>query len=281
MLEEKILQFLNNPSPIWETELTKNLVDAELIDLSQFNLDLNTYSTQKSYFKSNIGIEEKPILLSGISSNDSIHLEYPQMSSFSFFYEEHGLEPESPSKINDETVQKLKEALNVFKQVPDAAICISHLVKRIQVLKQFDDEIDTSYSHPLIPFSIFVSLCSDSSTISNLRVTESILHEAMHLKLTLIEKYVSLIIPNSIETYYSPWRDEQRPVRGVLHGIFVFRSILEFYRLILSYQEYQIEGEEFIKSRINDIENELQLVSNFIQSSGLTNLGSLFCSKLI
>lgn len=280
MLEDKISQFLNNPSPIWEAELTKDLVNAELAYLSQFELDLTNYSTQKSYFKNNIEAKEKSILISGISSSDSIYLEYPQMSSFNFFYEEHGLEPENQSEIDPDTIEKLKKALDVFRKIPEAYICISTLVKRIQVLKRFDDEIDTSYSHPLIPFSIFVSLCADSSTISNLRVAESILHEAMHLKLTLIEKHVDLIKPDTLENFYSPWRDEQRPLRGVLHGLFVFKSVFEMYKFLCNnLKDYK--NIDHIYYRMEDIIQEFSTLKNLARNDGLTEAGANFVNNLL
>ncbi|WP_165585146.1 aKG-HExxH-type peptide beta-hydroxylase [Chryseobacterium soli] len=280
MLKDNILQFLNNPNPIWETELTKDLVNAELAYLSQFELDLTNYSTQRSYFKKNIKIEEKPILISGISSSDSIYLEYPQVPFFNFFYEEHGLEPENKSEIDDCTFQKLKKALDVFKQIPGANICISSLVKRIQVLKQFDDEIDTSYSHPLIPFSIFISLCTDSSTTSSLRVAESILHEAMHLKLTLIEKHIDLIKPDTLEKFYSPWRDEQRPLRGVLHGLFVFKSVFEMYKFLCNNSK-DYKNTDHIYYRMEDITEEFRTIKNLALNNGFTEAGANFVNNLL
>lgn len=280
MMQDKIFQFLNNPFPLWENDLTSDLVNAQLIDLSQYDLDLTNYSTEGSYFGSNNITEKKPVLIYGTLPKNYIFLEYPQLSSFNFFYEDHGLEPEYTSNISDNTINKLKSAFQVFNLIPSAEDCISSLVKRVQILKQSDDEMDTSYSHPKIPFSIFVSLCNDSSIVSNLRVAESILHEAMHLKLTLIEKHIDLIKPNSSETFYSPWRDEQRPLRGVLHGLFVFRAVLEMYKFLFSNIE-NLKNINHISYRIEDIEKEINLIKELSNSDGLTVYGEKLCSNLL
>lgn len=149
------------------------------------------------------------------------------------FYDEHGLDLLTESEIEaDGALMKFKKAISILHLIEPAYDSITDLVRSIHILKQPDAEIDVSYSHPQIPFSIFVSVCADDSTISNLRVVESILHEAMHLKLTLIENIVPLIKQDSCLLSYSPWRDEHRPTRGVLHGMFVFKVIKDFYEFL-------------------------------------------------
>lgn len=271
-VQDKILSFLNSPFPLWETELTTMLVEHEWQKQFENGIDQLNYTTASSYFK-NVGeIESNNVLLSGNTLEDCIYLEYPSFKKLGNFYEEHGLEPELEINIGNEQIQKLQAALTILDLVPGVKDCISLLVKRIQVLRQDDEEIDTSYSHPEIPFTIFVSLCKDDSMISNLRVAESILHEAMHLKLTLIEKHIDLIVANSKQTFYSPWRDEQRPVRGVLHGLFVFSAIKEFYMAQLS---------NFSKNRISEILINFSMLNEFIYSKGLTKAGGTLVKGLV
>lgn len=274
------MQFLNNPYPIWETSLTTDLVNAELSQLSKSGLDVDNYSTHGGYIKNVSEFRKIPILVSEKSLTESIYLEYPNFSALNFFYEEHGLEPEDYSEINNNSIYKLKKALDIFNLIPDANRCISSLVKRIQILKQVGEEIDTSYSHPEIPFSIFVSLCSDSSVVSNLRVAESILHEAMHLKLTLIEKHVNLIKPDTTETFYSPWRDEQRPLRGVLHGLFVFSAVYEMYKLLYTNVE-SFKNINHIRYRIEDLQEEFMKLKDLGSSHNFTEAGASFVNNLL
>jgi hypothetical protein len=279
-LNDKIISFIDNPFPLWENDLTALLVKNEIQRLSQIGITLENYSTAGSYFQKRMEIESESILLSGTTFKDSIYLEKPQFNVLNDFYEEHGLEIEPESKVGSVEAGKLKGSLSIFEFIPESHKCISTLVKRIQVLKQVEDEIDTSYSHPEIPFSIFISLCRNNSLTSNLRVAESILHEAMHLKLTLIEKHVDLINPNSSETFYSPWRYEQRPIRGVLHGLFVFRSILEMYKLLLN-SLINFNDCMQIYYRIEDIENEFRHLKRLSMNQGFTSMGSSLVNNLL
>ncbi|MDP2162070.1 MAG: HEXXH motif-containing putative peptide modification protein [Flavobacterium sp.] len=279
-LHDKIAFFLDNPFPLWETELTKMLVQNEWKEQLKYGITPDNYSTAKSFLKKSIEIEKKSVLISGDSIDNSIYLEYPSFENLQEFYEEHGLEPELDNNSNGQT-QKLQAALDILNLVPEVKHCISFLVKRIQILRQVDEEIDTSYSHPEIPFTIFVSLCKDDSINSNIRVAESILHEAMHLKLTLIEKHIDLIVPNTNETYYSPWREEQRPVRGVLHGLFVFGAVLGLYKKLEFLKECSSDEKRYIATRIFEINKEFETILSFKNSNGLTSAGRLFCSMLL
>lgn len=271
-LRNKILSFIDNPFPLWENDLTDNLVANELLKLSEFGINLGNYSTAAGYFDKDTQDRKKNILLFGTNLKNSIYLESPQYDLLNEFYEEHGLVPEPESKLGIIEVEKLRDALSVFQLIPECEKCISTIVKSIQVLQQVDDEIDTSYSHPDIPFSIFISLCNSKSVNSDLRVAESILHEAMHLKLTLIEKHVDLIKPNSLETFYSPWRDEQRPLRGVLHGLFVFKGISLLYKEL---QKIILDttANKYLKNRIIDINCEFEQLQKFQYCKGLTDFG--------
>jgi HEXXH motif-containing protein len=153
------------------------------------------------------------------------------------------------------------------------------LVRSIQVLQSEDDEIDVSYSHPGIAFSIFVSLCKDISPLSDLRVAESILHEAMHLKLTLIEKIVPLVKVDTGNRYYSPWREELRPARGVLHGMFVFRTILDFFRGLGVPEGEGIAG--YLTFRKEQIIHELRQLRGFYTCPDFTPDGAILTENLL
>ena len=102
---------------------------------------------------------------------------------------------------------------------------IGSLVRSIHVLRT-DPGYDTSHSDPSIPFSIFVSVPTENERDVVFRVAESVLHEAMHLQLTLMEKSVPMVTCGS--QGYSPWQRRERPVQGLLHGLYVFAVIHQF-----------------------------------------------------
>jgi HEXXH motif-containing protein len=276
---QKIMQnYLEQPLPLWENEITQLLVDykwAALVKQSQ--ITPNTYSIAGCVQKDNSIIEAN---LSLPVTEGNIKIELPS-ADLNGFYEKHGIEPVEITSIeSDDEITKINSALSVLKQIEPVHDFILKIVQSVQLIKAEYPDTDVSYSHPEIPFSIFFSVCEEVSTISDLRVAESILHEAMHLKLTLIETHVDLIEPNSKEIYYSPWRDENRPLRGVLHGLFVFRAILDFYTILLK-KPFTKEINQYLLGRISEIKGEINLIKAFSQSNGLTTSGQKLSFKLL
>lgn len=276
---QKIIQdYLKQPLPLWENEITQLLVDYKWAELAlQSQITPNTYTIAECVIKDR-SVTETNLPLS--DSNYDIKIAVPS-DDLKGFYKKHGIEPFEISTDNAENeIKKIITALDIFQKIEPIQNFILKIVKSIQLIKAEYSDTDVSYSHPEIPFSIFFSVCEDVSIISDLRVAESILHEAMHLKLTLIEYHIDLIEPNSQETFYSPWRDEQRPLRGVLHGLFVFRAILDFY-MILSKKSFTKEIHMYLSSRISEIKREINLIKTFPQSNDLTISGQKLSIMLL
>jgi len=93
-------------------------------------------------------------------------------------------------------------------------------------LDALGDWHDVSHSEPRWPHLIFVSL-PPPTHVGDLRLAEAIVHEAMHLNLSLAEGRTSLIEDDT--QLYSPWRSTARPAGGVLHGVYVFAVLLRFF----------------------------------------------------
>lgn len=277
---QKIIQdYLEQPLPLWENEITNLLVEFKWAELaSQSHTAPNTYTIVGCVIK-DLSVDEINMPLS--LANCDIKIELPS-ENLKGFYVKHGIEPvEVTTTESSEETAKVLSALAMLRHIAPVYDFILKIVKSIQLIKAEYSETDVSYSHPEIPFSIFFSICEEVSIISDLRVAESILHEAMHLKLTLIENHIDLIQPDSKETFYSPWREEERPLRGVLHGIFVFKAIKDFYNLLIpQYQKNPLEI-KFIKFRIHEIEKDFETLKAFPSSQGLSNYGKLFASKLL
>jgi len=253
ILSELIADFVGKPGILWNNEIARELATNKL---KTFVTD---YSLTRSILKDDQVSENSLPLFEG--ENQTV-LALPS-DKLRFFFEDHGLEMLSEIDFPE-------PALSVF---------ISQIVRSIQLLKAWDPETDVSYSHPEVPFSIFISLCENNSINSGLRVAESILHESMHLYLTLIEGVVPLVNNDLKSVYYSPWREEERPVRGVLHGIFVFKAVSDFYHLLFPKVNDEI-AKKYLLRRQKQISDELLLVKNFYNSPGLTELGKQLAFKL-
>jgi HEXXH motif-containing protein len=119
----------------------------------------------------------------------------------------------------------IQAATDLIANVHGLREAIGAVVKSIHLLVA-EPEYDISYSSPAIPFSIFVSVPRADERNAVVRLAEAIIHEAMHLQLTLIEAIVPLI-SGSPTTAFSPWKHEDRPIQGVLHGLYVFGVIFQ------------------------------------------------------
>lgn len=276
---QKIIEnYVERPLPLWENEITQLIIKykwAELAERSQ--ITSKTY-TIVGCVTNNKSLIETYLSLPLTSCDIKIALPSEDLKEF---YEKHGLEPSKITAESSSEISKITTALDVFRNIDPINDFIFNIVKSVQLIKSEYPETDISYSHPKIPFSIFFSVCEEVSSISDLRVAESILHEAMHLKLTLIENHVDLIEPNSKETFYSPWRDEERPIRGVLHGIFVFKAIKDFYKLIAEKYSPNAKESQFIKFRIEEIDKEFESLKNFSNAKTLTFFGKKLSMNLL
>jgi hypothetical protein len=229
-LTRQVRDFLYKPAPLWENELTTLLV-----------LNRSHSIDQRG---------GKTIAIKGTV----LKIEVPDGSNRDF-YDEHGLEAEAVTEI---TNQKIEYAVNILALVQPIADFLNSIVKTVQIIKAEEEETDISYSHPELPFSIFLSVCKDSSLRSTLRVAESLLHESMHLKLTLIENVMPL----------------------VKHGLFVFRAILDYFEVIKDEPKVQQER-GYIEKRISQIRTDLLQLDHFAICNDLTIDGATLTKNLL
>ena len=59
---------------------------------------------------------------------------------------------------------------------------------------------------------------------------ESLVHEVQHLKLAALLDVVRLTLPDDGRRYYAPWRDDPRPLSGLLQGTYAFLGVTRFWR---------------------------------------------------
>ncbi|MEA5417689.1 HEXXH motif-containing putative peptide modification protein [Spirulina sp. CCNP1310] len=86
-------------------------------------------------------------------------------------------------------------------------------------------DVHKSQTFREIPGLLVLSWMSDTSVI-----VESLVHEYHHHKLNALLNLDPIIIGGSTEEiHYSPWRDDPRPLTGILQAIYVFQAVLEFW----------------------------------------------------
>lgn len=161
---------------------------------------------------------------------------------------------------------RVQAAADVLAHVPNMAECIGSVVKSIHPLQAPRDH-DVSHSTPELPFSIFVSIPEKDERDASLRVAESLIHESMHLQLTLVDSIETLSVDDRA-TGYSPWKDEVRPVTGLLHGLYVFAVIYQALGILTGVRS---EWRQYCRQRRSAIECEIASLSEAPQ--GLSKTG--------
>jgi HEXXH motif-containing protein len=59
----------------------------------------------------------------------------------------------------------------------------------------------------------------------------TLIHEFQHAKFTLLTDQLKLYEPDPACRFYAPWRDDPRPILGLLHGIYAHFGVTDFWRI--------------------------------------------------
>ncbi|WP_157556191.1 HEXXH motif domain-containing protein [Nocardia acidivorans] len=59
----------------------------------------------------------------------------------------------------------------------------------------------------------------------------TMIHEIQHTKFGLLTDQIELFTPDSACRFYAPWRADPRPISGLLHGIYAFHGVTDFWRV--------------------------------------------------
>jgi HEXXH motif-containing protein len=169
--------------------------------------------------------------------------------------------------------------LKVVKPFPFLWSAVSELAWRCHPLLASDEDYDVSFSDPAIPFSVFVSAPVRGDRRSLLRVAESLIHETMHLQLTLFEALSPLVDKTSDWLMYSPWKRQERPAQGILHGAYVFYVLRWMWRRVADTSPDSID-QNFALRRISEIDEEISAVPSLEGSPALTEKGKRFLRHL-
>jgi HEXXH motif-containing protein len=72
---------------------------------------------------------------------------------------------------------------------------------------------------------LFLSPAPDAQTLG-----VTLAHELQHTKLVALMDLFPLLEPVAGETFYAPWRDDPRPLAGLLHGTYAYTGVTAFWR---------------------------------------------------
>lgn len=184
-----------------------------------------------------------------------------------------------PSVAAPAAIAAGRSAWSLVEAAPGLRAAVAAYLRSVHVLQPPGAEIDVSYSDPDVPFSVFVSIPGPGRHTA-LRLAESLVHECMHLHLTLIEAVVPLVGDDCASTF-SPWLRRPRPLRGVLHGLYVFSVVDEFLRVLELGGSLGPDQMAFAARRRRQIAGEIAQVDHPALAAGLTGDGKVLVERLL
>lgn len=173
----------------------------------------------------------------------------------------------------------LVRSLDLIRAVHPLLGTVAGLCRTLHVLIASEMDLDSSYSDPLLPYSVFVS-CPLAMELNRVeRLAENIVHEALHLQLSLAETAEPLIIDTPDERHvFSPWKNERRTVHGLVHSVYVFGNLRCFWNFVAT---HLTEYSSFAATRIKEIDSELIAVKDLVTNPALTTSGQRLATSLL
>ena len=202
------------------------------------------------------------------------HAEQPLTNELAGELAARGLQLRRRDPQSDRALQR---AGVLIGRVPSLEGIILECVRELLVLNAPDEWHDVSHSEPRWPYRIFVSL-PPPSPVGDIRLAEAIVHEAMHLNLSFVERYTPLITHD--KQLYSPWRFEDRPAGGVLHGIYVFATLMRFFEILGQQEGLSAEQRTHLTGRHAGILDECRQVSRSDLWRSLTEDGQTIARRI-
>jgi HEXXH motif-containing protein len=178
-----------------------------------------------------------------------------------------GLIVRDPSAFHHDVCLRAQRLIEGCDDLADVVRSVTHEIHLLDASPGYD----VSHSEPRWLNRIFVSVPDRWDDVGALRFAEGVIHEAMHLALTLLEVERPLV-QSSATMMPSPWRDELRPIGGVLHGLFVFSCLHSAFCRLSAACEGQAANH--VRGRLHEIAGEVDSIDLETLSAGLTAFGA-------
>ena len=136
----------------------------------------------------------------------------------------------------------------------------------------------SSFSSNIAPGCIYLCPYVSGEIISLGDSLDALVHEHCHQKLYFLEALTPLYDPGYIGVHPSPWKEEPRPIGGILHGYFVFSMLSRFWSRVA---ESGHVLSKFARRRLIDIRPQLESAHDVLEelcpftASGRDVFGSL------
>jgi HEXXH motif-containing protein len=122
---------------------------------------------------------------------------------------------------------------------------------------------------------LFLSPAPDARTAG-----VTLAHELQHTKLIGLMDLLTLLEPVAGERFYAPWRDDPRPVTGLLHGAYAFMGVTAFWRRQRRHTSSASESEHAHTEFARWCSATLTATTTLARSGRLTTHGQAFVAEM-
>lgn len=170
-------------------------------------------------------------------------------------------------------IKTLEESYDLLSRCwINASTIIGKTLKWIQILPPLKESIQDFTSERYLS-------CISTTFCRGLDLAEVLVHEYSHNILTILEWQYPLFDIQQNRVYFaSPWRDEPRPIRPLLHGIHAFSNVANLHSMICKNEkiDYDIrkKATEKFLYRKNQVIKALDEIEG--DQSSLTSIGKRF-----
>jgi len=153
---------------------------------------------------------------------------------------------------------------------------VANLVSAIVPVRTDTYKRHLSCSSTDLPGVVWMSWTPDT-----LQIAEALIHEAGHNKLYLYELDGPLIANNRGARLQSPWRNDLRPPRGLLHGAFAFSGVATVWTELLESDVLSSENRKRVRQDRAVFRSQvLESISTIESNCTLTSTGKKIVGKI-
>ena len=183
-----------------------------------------------------------------------------------------GLQFATEREINEMGfMDALAQSLDLVRLVRPLHGTVAGMCRSLHALLASGECFDVSYSDPSVPFTIFVSCPPVTENNRVERLAENVIHEALHLQLSLVESVEPLTVEGAEnEPVFSPWREDGRTMRGLLHAVYVFSNLRYFWERVAMERP---TSSSFASNRVEAIDREISSARHLLDRPSLTVAG--------
>ncbi len=123
--------------------------------------------------------------------------------------------------------------------------------------------------------AVAIALPDDAAVLALL-----MLHEYQHVKLGAVLDLLDLSDPADTGLYYAPWRDDPRPLEGLLQGAYAHVAVADYWRVRCSARTDTEESIAAAAAFVQWRDEVLDVIETMLGSGSLTPLGQRFADGM-